>query len=110
MILIRFFIPCKFNENKTFEDIVILQFNIYWKNKNAMRFIDWIHKLHSPEFQKKINIPHIIIIQEVTPEMEMELASITTLYPHIMLPVTFLKDEISSHIQPFFQDNDGPLN
>jgi glyceraldehyde-3-phosphate dehydrogenase/erythrose-4-phosphate dehydrogenase len=27
-----------------------------------------------------------------------------------MLPVTFLKDEISSHIQPFFQDNDGPLN
>ena len=28
----------------------------------------------------------------------------------LMLPVTFLKDEISSHIQPFFQDNDGPLN
>ena len=28
----------------------------------------------------------------------------------VMLPVTFLKDEISSHIQPFFQDNDGPLN
>jgi len=28
----------------------------------------------------------------------------------LILPVTFLKDEISSHIQPFFQDNDGPLN
>lgn len=31
-------------------------------------------------------------------------------YSESMLPVTFLKDEISSHIQPFFQDNDGPLN
>ena len=69
----------------------------------------------TPEFVEQINIKIKRKIDQNRDTYKEELIDEnrnagSVLVNKSMLPVTFLKDEISSHIQPFFQDNDGPLN